>query len=100
MFKSMTGVQMSLVPYKGSAPALTDLIGGQVQLMFDNLPTSLPHIQSGKLRALAVTSLTRSASLPNVPTLAESGLPGFDAGSWLGILAPPGTPKEVIATLH
>lgn len=99
MFKSMTGVEMSHIPYKGSAPALQDLIGGQVQLMFDNLPTSLPHIRSGKLRALAVTSLTRSPSLPNVPTLAESGLTGFEAGSWFGILAPAGTPKEVVAKL-
>lgn len=100
MFKSMAGVDMSHVPYKGSAPALTDLIGGQVQLMFDNLPTSLPHIKSGKLRAIAVTSLTRSPSLPDVPTLAESGLPGFEAGSWFGILAPAGTPRNVVDLLN
>lgn len=99
MFKSMTGVDMAHVAYKGSAPALTDLVGGQVQLMFDNLPTSLTHIQAGRLRALAVTSLERSPSLPAVPTLAESGLPGFEAGSWFGILAPAGTPRDVVATL-
>ncbi len=99
MFKSMTGVEMTHVAYKGSAPALTDLMAGQVQLMFDNLPTSLPHIQAGKLRALAVTSLKRSPSLPSIPTMVEAGIPGFEAGSWFGILAPAGTPKEVIALL-
>lgn len=99
MFKSMTGVEMAHVSYKGSAPALTDLIAGQVQLMFDNLPTSLPHIQAGKLRALAVTSPTRSPSLPSVPTMIEAGVPGFEAGSWFGILAPAGTPKDVVALL-
>ncbi|KAF1046104.1 MAG: hypothetical protein GAK38_02662 [Xylophilus sp.] len=77
MFKSRTGIEMMHVAYKGSAPALADLLAGQVQLMFDNLPTSLPHVQAGRLRAIAVTSLKRSASLPQVPTVAESGLPGF-----------------------
>ncbi|MBS0455393.1 MAG: tripartite tricarboxylate transporter substrate binding protein [Proteobacteria bacterium] len=99
MFKSMTGLQMTHVPYRGSAPALTELLGGQVDLMFDNLPTSLPHIQSGKLRALAVTSLTRSPALPDVPTMEQSGLKGFEAGSWFGILAPAKTPPAVVEAL-
>lgn len=99
MFKTMTGVEMAHVAYKGSAPALNDLLAGQVQLMFDNLPTSLPHIQAGKLRALAVTSTTRSPALPSVPTMIEAGVPGFEAGSWFGILAPAGTPKDVVAKL-
>lgn len=99
MFKTMTDIDMAHVAYKGSAPALTDLLGGNVQLMFDNLPTSLPHIQSGKLKALAVTSLQRSPSLPNVPTMVESGLAGFEAGSWFGVLAPANTPRDVVALL-
>ena len=100
LFKTMSGVQMTHVPYKGSAPALADLLGGQVQLMFDNLPSALPHIKSGKLKALAVTSLQRSTTVPDLPTIAESGLPGFDANSWFGILAPAGTPKEIIDRLN
>ena len=100
LFKTMAGVNMNHIPYKGSAPALTDLIGGQVQLMFDNLPSSMPHIKAGRLRALAVTSLKRSAALPDVPTIAESALPGFDASSWFALFAPAGTPKEIVAKLN
>ncbi|HET7033335.1 MAG TPA: tripartite tricarboxylate transporter substrate binding protein [Casimicrobiaceae bacterium] len=100
LFKVMTGVQMTHVPYKGSAPALQDLIAGQVQLMFDNLPPSLPQIKGGKLRALAVTSATRAPALPDVPTVAESGLPGFEASSWFGLLAPVGTPPAIIAKIN
>ena len=100
LFRTMTGVQMTHVPYKGSSPALTDLIAGQVQLMFDNLPSSLQFIKAGKLRALAVTSAERSAALPDVPTLAESGLPGFEASSWFGVLAPAGTPNDIIVKLN
>jgi tripartite-type tricarboxylate transporter receptor subunit TctC len=100
LFKVMTGVQMTHVPYKGSAPALQDLVAGQVQLMFDNLPPSLPQIKSGKLRALAVTSATRAPALPDVPTVAESGLPGFEASSWFGLLAPAGTPPTIIAKIN
>jgi len=100
LFKAMTGVEMTHVPYKGSAPALTDLIGGQVQLMFDNLPSSLPFIKAGKLRALAVTSGARAAALPDLPTLAESGLPGFEASSWFGVLAPAGTSRDIVAKLN
>jgi tripartite-type tricarboxylate transporter receptor subunit TctC len=88
------------VPYKGSAPAVSDLLGGQVQLMFDNLPSALPHIKAGKLRALAVTSAQRASALPDVPTVAEAGLPGFDATSWFGLLAPAGTPRDVVAKLN
>jgi tripartite-type tricarboxylate transporter receptor subunit TctC len=100
LFKTMAGVDMTHVPYKGSAPALTDLIGGQVQLMFDNLPSALPQIKGGKLRAIAVTSLKRAPVLPDVPTIAESGLPGFEASSWFGVLAPAGTPAPVVAKLN
>ena len=100
LFKTMAGVDMTHVPYKGSAPALTDLIGGQVQVMFDNLPSALPQIKGGKLRAIAVTSLKRAPVLPDVPTIAESGLPGFEASSWFGVLAPAGTPAPVVARLN
>ena len=95
LFKSMTGTFMTHIPYRGSAPAIADLIGGQVQVMFDNLPSALPHIKSGKLRALAVTSEKRAAALPDVPTVAEAGVPGYEASSWFGIVAPAGTPKAV-----
>ena len=100
LFKTMTGLQMTHVPYKGSAPALQDLVGGQVQIMFDNLPSSLALIKGGKLKALAVTSAERSSALPDVPTVAEAGLPGFEASSWFGLLAPAGTPKEAIAKIN
>lgn len=96
LFKTMTGVQITHVPYKGSAPALTDLMGGQVQIMFDNLPSSLAFIKAGKLKALAVTSATRAAALPEVPTMMEAGVPGFEASSWFGILAPAGTPRAIV----
>jgi tripartite-type tricarboxylate transporter receptor subunit TctC len=100
LFKSLTGVQMTHVPYKGSAPALTDLIGGQVQVMFDNLPSALPQIKAGKLRAIAVTSIKRAPALPDLPTIAESGVPGFEASSWFGILAPAGTPREIVLRIN
>jgi tripartite-type tricarboxylate transporter receptor subunit TctC len=100
MYESMAGVRMVHVPYKGIAPALTDLLSGEVQLMFGTIVALVPHIQAGKLRALAVTSRKRSSLLTEVPTLAESGLPDYEAGSWYGILAPAGTPREVIDRLH
>lgn len=99
MFKSREKIDMVHVPYKGSALAVTDLIGGQVNLMFDNLPTSLPHIQTGKLRALAVTSAQRSTNLPDVPTMAEAGVSNFEAGSWFGVLAPRKTSPDIIARI-
>jgi tripartite-type tricarboxylate transporter receptor subunit TctC len=96
----MAGVDMVHVPYKGSAPAVTDLVGGQVQLMFDNLPSSLAQIKAGKLRAIAVTSAQRAPALPDVPTIAESGLPGFEATSWFGVLVPAGTPPAIVTRLN
>jgi tripartite-type tricarboxylate transporter receptor subunit TctC len=96
----MAGVRMVHVPYKGIAPAMTDLMSGEVQLMFGTIVALVPHIQSGKLRAIAVTSRKRSSLLTEVPTLAESGLPDYEAGSWYGILAPAGTPRPVIERLH
>ena len=100
LFKVSTGVQMQHVPYKGSAPAVSDLLGGQVQLMFDNLPSALPHIKAGKLKALAVTSNARAPALPDVPTIAEAGVPGFEASSWFGLLAPAGTSRDVVTKVN
>jgi tripartite-type tricarboxylate transporter receptor subunit TctC len=100
LFKTMTGVQIQHVPYKGSAPAVSDLLGGQVQMMFDNLPPSLPHVKAGKLRALAVTTSTRAPALPDVPTMSEAGVTGFEASSWFGLLAPAGTPREIVAKIN
>lgn len=100
LFKLQAGIDMLHVPYKGSAPAMTDLIGGQVQLSFDNMPSAWPHVQSGKLRALAVTTADRSKSAPDVPTMKESGFPDFNVSAWFGLVAPAGTPDEVIATLN
>jgi len=99
LFKVMTGINMVHVPYRGGAPALTDMISGQVQVMFADLPSSLAHIQSGALRALAVTTATRSGSLPHVPTVGET-LAGYEASSWYGIGAPMGTPLETIELLN
>jgi tripartite-type tricarboxylate transporter receptor subunit TctC len=101
LFKTMTGTYMVHFPYRGSGPALLDLIGGTMDLMFDNLPSALPQIKSGKLVALAVTSSTRSAALPDVPTVAEAGpVKGFEASSWFGLLAPAGTPAEIVNRLQ
>lgn len=100
LFKTMAKVQMVHVPYKGSAPAVTDLLGNQVGIMFDNMPSVIQHVRSGKLRPLAVTTAKRSPELPDVPTIAESGLPGYEASSWFGLLAPAGTPPAVIAKLN
>jgi tripartite-type tricarboxylate transporter receptor subunit TctC len=100
LFKTMAGVQMVHVPYKGAGPAMQDLIGGQIQLMFDNLASSLGQIRAGKVRALAVTTAKRSSLAPELPTIAESGLPGFDISTWFGVFAPGGTPPAVVARLH
>jgi len=100
MFKMQAKIQMLHIPYKGSAPAVTDLLGGQVESMFDNAPSALPHIKAGKLRPIAVTSAQRSTFLPDVPTIAESGYPGFDVQSWFALVAPAGTPKPIITQLN
>jgi tripartite-type tricarboxylate transporter receptor subunit TctC len=99
LFKMMTGVKMQHVPYRGAAPALTDLISGQVQVLFDNMPSSIEHIRAGKLRALGVTTAVRSPALPDVPTVAET-VPGYEASAWFGMGAPKGTPPEVINKLN
>lgn len=100
MFSKQTGAPMTHVPYKGSVESITGLLGNQTQLTFDTVVATLPHIRSGKLRALAVTTAERAAQLPDVPTLAEAGLPGFDAGAWLGLVAPAGTPRDVVQRVN
>lgn len=99
LFQSMTGTSFTHVPYKGSGPAMADLLADQIQLMFDNLPGSLPHVKAGSLRALAVTSAKRSPLLPDVPTMAEAGVPGYDVEVWFGVAAPKGLPAQTLATL-
>jgi tripartite-type tricarboxylate transporter receptor subunit TctC len=98
-FKIAAGIQMQHIPYKGSAPALTDLAGGQLQLMFDSMPSATPMINSGKLRAIAVTTTTRAKARPDLPTIAESGFPGFDISTWYAYWAPKGTPADVVEKL-
>ena len=100
MFKSATDLRLVHIPYKGGPPALTDLIAGQVQLMFETTVGALPHVRSGKLRALAVSTAKRSAAAPELPTVAESGVPGFDATAWIAMFAPAGTPREIVARLN
>jgi tripartite-type tricarboxylate transporter receptor subunit TctC len=100
LFESMAGVDLVHVPYKGSAPLLTDLLAGRVDLTFDSYTVYEEHIRSGRVRALAVTSRNRMGALPQVPTIAEAGLAGYEVSNWLGLLAPAGTPREVIATMH
>ncbi|MBO9677368.1 MAG: tripartite tricarboxylate transporter substrate binding protein [Acidovorax sp.] len=100
LFKSMAKVDMQHVPYKGSAPAVTDLLGNQIGIMFDNMPSAIQHVRSGKLRPLAVTTAKRSPELPDVPTIAEAGVPGYEATSWFGLFAPAGTPTPVVAQLN
>jgi len=99
LFKIMTGCKMAHIPYKGAGPALNDLIAGQVQVMFDNLPSSAGFIKDGRIRALAVTTATREASLPNVPTIGET-VPGYEASAWFGVSAPKGTPRDVVEKLN
>jgi tripartite-type tricarboxylate transporter receptor subunit TctC len=99
LFKMMAKVDMLHVPYRGAAPALTDLMGGQVQVLFDNMPSSIEYIRAGKLRALAVTTATRSDALPGVPTVAET-VPGYEASAWFGLGAPKGTPPEIVGKLN
>ena len=98
-FRLATNTSLQHVPYKGSAPALTDLLGGQIQLMFDSMPSAMPFIKSGRLRAIAVTTAKRSSALPDVPTVAESGVPGFNISTWYGLWAPRGTTKVIVDRL-
>lgn len=100
LFKQQTGVDMPHVPYRGSGPAINDMVGGQVDVMFDNLPSSIEQAKAGTIRAIAVTSPKRSPALPDVPTVAESGLPGFEAESWFALFAPKGTPPAVVDKLN
>ena len=100
LFKSLTQTDMVHVPYRGSGPALNDVIAGQVNAQFDNLPSSMPHIQAGKLRALAIAAPKRLPALPDVPTFAESGVAGIESYAWYGMFAPAGTPKDVIARIN
>ena len=100
LFKSMAKVDMVHIPYKGSAPAVNDLLGNQIAIMFDNMPSAIQHVRAGKLHAIAVTTAKRSPELPNVPTIAEAGVPGYEATSWFGLFAPAATPAPIVAKLN
>ncbi len=100
MLKAMAGIDMVHIPYKGTAPALTDLLGGQVSLLFNSMPTVLPHVKGGKLKGIAVGSAKRSPAAPDIPTVAESGVPGFDYVTWYGLFAPAATPRAIVAKLN
>lgn len=100
LFKMLTGVNINHVPYKGSGPALIDLVGGHVSVMWDNLPSSMPHIKSKRLRAIAVTTAARYPELSELPTIAESGVAGYEASSWFGVVAPAATPREIVTRLN
>jgi tripartite-type tricarboxylate transporter receptor subunit TctC len=100
LFKAMTQTSITHIPYKGSAPAVTDLLAGQVDMMFDNTPNVLPHVRAGKLKAVAVSSKSRSALAPEVPTVDEAGVPGYDVTVWFGILTVAGTPRDVVQRLN
>jgi tripartite-type tricarboxylate transporter receptor subunit TctC len=100
LFNTMAGVKMQHIPYKGRAQAVPDLLGGRISMIFDNMPSALPLVKAGEVRAIAVTSATRSAAAPNIPTIAESGLPGFEATSWFALYAPAGIPKDVQARMN
>ena len=100
LFQSMTKAELTHVPYKGSAPAVSDLLGNQIAIMFDNMPSAIQHVRSGKLRPIAVTTAKRSPELPDVPTIAEAGVPGYEATSWFGLWAPVKTPADVQQKLH
>jgi tripartite-type tricarboxylate transporter receptor subunit TctC len=100
LFQSMTGAEITHIPYKGSAPAISDLLGNQIAVMFDNMPSAIQHVRSGKLRPIAVTSAQRSPELPDVPTIAEAGVPGYEAMSWFGLWTVAGTPHPILDKLH
>jgi len=99
LFKAMTGTNMAHIPYKGSAGVLADVMGGQISVTIDNMPVYLPQVKAGKIRALAVSPAKRSSAAPELPTIAESGVPGYDSGAWFGLLAPAGTPKDIVDRL-
>jgi tripartite-type tricarboxylate transporter receptor subunit TctC len=100
LFNTLAGVKMQHIPYKGRAQAVPDLLGGRISMIFDNMPSALPLVKAGEVRAIAVTSVTRSPAAPNIPTLAESGLPGFEATSWFALMAPAGVPKDVLTRIN
>jgi tripartite-type tricarboxylate transporter receptor subunit TctC len=100
LFKLVTGTRMTMIAYKGEAPAITDLMGGQISLIFGNIPAVLPHVRSGALRGIAVTSARRVATMSEFPTIAESGVPGYEASTWFGLFAPPATPKDIVARIN
>jgi tripartite-type tricarboxylate transporter receptor subunit TctC len=100
LFKSLSGADIVHVPYKGSQPAMTDLLGGRIALMFIDIPPALPHLRSGRLKALGITGAKRTAALPDVPPIAEAGVPGYDIVAWFGLLAPAGTPKDIVDKIH
>jgi tripartite-type tricarboxylate transporter receptor subunit TctC len=100
MFRALANITMTHIPYKGSAPAMNDLLGGQVMMMFDNIPSALPHIKAGKLKALATTGAKRDPSLPDVPTIAEAGLNGYESGVWFGLMVAANTPREIVNKLN
>ena len=100
LFKVMSGNDLTHIPYKGSAPAVTDLIGGQVQALFDNVPNVIQHIKAGRLRALGITTAKRSPAMPDIPTIDEAGVPGYQVSVWFGVVAPAATPKDVVAKLN
>src|SRR5688572_2529911 len=100
LFKMMTATNIVHVPYKGSAPAVSDMLGGHVMMMFDNTPNVLPHVKAGKLKGIAVTSHKRSTLAPEIPTVDESGVPGYEINVWFGVVAPAGIPREVLARLN
>jgi tripartite-type tricarboxylate transporter receptor subunit TctC len=100
LFRYYTHVNITHVPYKGGAPALTDLVGGQIDLLFEPIPGTIPYVRSGRLRALAVTTKERSETFPDVPAMREAGLPDYEYRGWIGLLAPAGTPAEIVNMLH
>ena len=100
LFKSMTKIFMLHIPYKGSAPVVTDLLAGQIDVMFDNVPNVIGHVRAGKMKAIAVSTAQRSALAPEVPTVAEAGVPGYELSVWFGVLAPAGTPRDIVARLN
>ena len=99
IFRSMAGIDITHIPYKGSAPALTDVLAGNISMMFVDVLSALPHLKSGRLRAIGIAGVNRAPALPDVPTITESGLPGFNGNTWLGLVAPAGTPREIVARI-